>query len=117
MTGIHINDTYGPIHGVDQFCECTNCDDLRIGDVVVLEIDSGLVPFEVALLEAYPNEGGYGSGITGVGLVGSSSELVMPGDRLQSTSGGSAAEVANSHFQVAVDENQHIEVRRQLVAV
>ncbi len=115
--GIYIHDTYGPMAEVDQLCECRNVTGLRVGDTLVLDTDMGDFPFAIALIESYLDESGHPNDVTGVGLVGPCSELVMPGDTLQiGDKPAVAAAVTITALCVMVDETQHIEVHSQVAA-
>ena len=114
--GIYIHDTYGPMAEVDQLCECRNVTGLRVGDTLVLDTDMGDLPFTITLIENYLDESGHPNDVTGVGLVGPCSELVMPGDTLQVVATATVPAVTVTALCVAVDETQHIEVHSQVAA-
>ena len=112
MTGIHVYDTYGPLFGVDQMCDASLADQVRIGETVFLETDGDSMPFTVALLETYLDENGQASAVTGVGLNGCDADFVMPGDTLTQKSGKAAVDVPVTTQRVSVDERLAIEVTR-----
>ena len=115
MSGIQINDTYGPLFGIDQMCDCTFAAELRIGDKVFLETDAEPLQFTVALIETYQDADGVRDDIMGVGLNGPDSDFVMPGDTLARTFPRATRTHTFASQCIELDEDLHIEVHRSLV--
>ena len=116
MRGLLVRDTYGPLYGVDQFCEHSSTDELRVGDTVTLDVEDGVLTFTVALIETYVDPTGDHDGVMGVGLRGADADQVMPGDTLRKISGQSDQSSDSTLLRVAVDDSREIEVHRQLNA-
>ena len=115
MSGIYVNDTYGPMFDVDQLCEC-KLGDVQIGDTVILDTDTGPLPFTVALIESYLDDRGQPMSVMGVGLDGPDSEWVMPGDSLRVVTNALQTTVtAFTHIPMA-SSGQQVELQRRLVA-
>lgn len=114
MNGIHVNDTYGPLFGVDQMCDCTLSGDLKIGDKLLLETDAEPLQFTVALIETYRDADGVRDDVMGVGLNGPDSDFVMPGDTLAGVFVERTTDPVTSTC-VPLGENFHVEVHQPLV--
>ncbi len=83
MSELHIMNTYGAILGMDAMCDGTIPDDLRVGDVVVLEGQPvGAIRLTVGALDAHRTEDGRVSHVVGIGLKGDGASLVKVGDVL-----------------------------------
>ena len=84
MTGITIQDTFGPLMGFDQLCEAHILGDVRVGDMMTVETESELIELCVSSLDLYQPEGSDEVGnLFGVGLCGDGADLLLPGDVLE----------------------------------
>jgi len=83
MRGLQIRDTYGPLFGVDQMCDCDFAGDIKVGDEVSLETEDGSAHFRVSLIETYRDDDGVVLDYFGVGLQGPDADLIMAGDTLE----------------------------------
>ena len=83
MTGIEILDTYGRVAGCDQLCEALIHGDVRVGDMVTLETESGPVELCVLSLEMHQHcDADSVSTTFGISFFGDSADEILPGDML-----------------------------------
>ncbi len=116
MSGIEITDTYGPLFGADQMCDCTFTGQVRVGDRVCLDTDAEPLEFRVTLIEFSLDKDGHKSDIVGLGLEGSDSDLVMPGDTL-THSYSRPGTAATTFTCIAVEGDQHVEITQSLFEI
>ena len=83
MKTVHIEETFGPILGMDQMCSGSIPEDLTVGETLLLKREDGNdIAVTVAALQAQQTEDGELSELVGIGLRGPDVGLIRAGDAL-----------------------------------